>query len=183
MININFFKRELLQIQQEGFFGYLIRVWALRRILYLPLYVLAVPFVIVIRLISPWFLVRMGGLISIRIGHFAANTEMYFCERDARINTPMQRYVDLFHVAYRPICNRQLEIMWKRALHIWPSCVLEPAILVNRMTAGGTVHEIGDNSQGDRDVHNLLDRIPSHLEFNQEEEAFGETGLRKNRYS
>ena len=179
MININFFKRQLLQIQQEGFFGYLIRVGALRRILHLPLYVLAVPFVIVIRLISPWFLVRMGGLISIRIGHFAANTEMYLCERDARINIPMQRYVDLFHVAYRPICNRQLEIMWKRALHIWPSLVLEPAILINRMTAGGTVHEIGDNSQGDRDVHNLLDRIPPHLEFTQEEEAFGETGLRK----
>ena len=178
MININFFKRQLLQIQQEGFFGYLIRVRALRRILHLPLYVLAVPFVVLMRLISPFFLVRIGGLISIRIGHFAANPELYLCERDAGINVPRQCHLDLFHMAYKPICNRQLEIMWKRVLHIWPSWFLEPVILVNRIIAGGAVHEIGDNTQGDRDVHNLLDRFHPHLVFSPEEEVSGKAGLR-----
>ena len=178
MISINFFKRQFLQIRQERFSVYWLKVGGLRRILQLPLYVLAVPVVIVIRLISPFFLVRMGALISLRIGHFATNTELYLCERDAGINVPKQRYIDLFHLAHRPICNRQLAIMWKRVLHIWPSWVLDPVILVNRMIAGGTAYEIGDNSQGDIDVHNLLERFPPHLQFTIEEEASGEAGMR-----
>lgn len=35
------------------------------------------------------------------------------------------------------------------------------------------------NSVSDRDVHNLLDRLPPHLQFTAEEEARGEAGLRK----
>jgi putative glycosyltransferase (TIGR04372 family) len=177
MINIFFFKRQLLQIKQEGFFAYWRNVWGVRRILMVPLYILAFPLVVVIRMIGPWFLVRMGGLISLRIGHFAANTELYLCERKALINVPKQRYIDLFHMAYRPICNHQLAIMWKRVLHIWPSWVLAPLLLVNRMIAGGAVHVISDNTQGDRDVHNLLDRFPPHLEFSTEEVVSGEAGL------
>lgn len=178
MINLVFFKRQFLQIKQEGFFVYWRQVGGLRRILYSPLYILAVVVVVIIRLIRPWFLVRLGGLISVRIGHFAANAELYLCEHDAGINTPRQPHVDLFHHAYRPICNRQLEQMWKKVLHIWPSWILGPIILVNRMIAGGGIHEIGDNTQGDRDVYNLLDRFPPHLEFTHEEEVFGEAGLR-----
>ena len=178
MINLFFFKRQFLQIKQEGFFVYWRRVGGGRRILRLPLYVLAVVVVVIIRLISPWFLVRLGGLVSVRIGHFAANTELYLCERDGLINVPKQHYMDLFHMAYRPICNRQLEKMWKRILNIWPSWFLEPVILVNRMIAGGAIHMIGDNTQGDRDVHNLMDQFPPHLKFSPEEEASGEVGLR-----
>ena len=177
MININFFKRQLLQIQQEGFFGYWLKVNGLRRILQFPLYILAVPLVVVIRLISPWFLVRMGALQSLRIGHFAANTELYLCERKALINLPKQRYLDLFHMAHRPICNRQLAIMWKRVLNIWPSWVMDPIIMVNRVIGGGAAHEIGDNTQGDLDVHNLLERFPPHLKFTNDELASGESGL------
>ncbi|SVE51594.1 uncharacterized protein METZ01_LOCUS504448, partial [marine metagenome] len=41
-----------------------------REIFKLPLYILAIPTVLIIRLIRPWLLVRLGGLISTRIGHF-----------------------------------------------------------------------------------------------------------------
>lgn len=179
MIYINFLKHQLLQIQRKGFFVYWIKIGGLRRFLHLPLCVFAIPFVFIIRLIKPWFLVRMGGLISLRIGHFAANTELYLCERDAGINVPKQRYVDIFHMAHRPICNRQLEIMWKRTLNIWPSWVLGPIILANRIIAGGAIHEIGENTRGDRDVHNLLDQFPPHLEFSPKEEASGAASLRE----
>lgn len=139
---------------------------------------LAVPFALVLRLIRSWLLVRWGGMISVYLGHFAANTELYLCERDACINAPKRRHVDLFYMAYRPICNQQLAKMWKRVLRVWPSWVLDHISRVNRLIPGGAVHEIGNNTQRDRDVHNLLDRFPPHLEFTHEEEACGAAGLR-----
>jgi len=53
-----------------------------------------------------------------------------------------------------------------------------PINWVNRLIPMGAVHEIGNNTQHDRDVLNLLDRFPPHLEFTPEEEARGESGLR-----
>lgn len=170
----NFIKRNLLQIQQGGYVVLFQKVRrALKIILELPLSILAVPIVIVIRLISPWFLVRWGGLISSRIGHFAANTELYLCERDVGINVPIKRHVDLFYMAYNPICNRQLAIMWKRVLRIWPSWIISPISFVNRLIPGGVVHEIGNNTQDDRDVHNLYESSAPHLKFTDEEEKRG----------
>ena len=84
-----------------------------RRIWKIPLYVLALPAVMVVRLIRPLLLVRFGFLYGNRIGHFAANTELYLCERDAGINVPQQRYVDLFYMV-PPVCNQQLAKMWTK---------------------------------------------------------------------
>jgi len=174
-----FIKRHLLLNQQGGFAVLFSKINQILKIfLKLSLHILAVPVVIVHRLISPWFLVRWGGMISSRIGHFTANTEMYLCEQNAGINAPNQRYMDLFYMAYRPICNQQLATMWKRVLRVWPSLILAPISRVNRLIPGGTIHEIGNNTQHDRDVHNLLDRSPLHLKFTPEEEARGEAGMR-----
>ena len=114
---------------------------------------------------------------SSRLGHFAGNTELYLCERDARINSPAQRYVDVFYMS-KPICNQQLAIMWKRVLVVWPTWILVPIIRVNRMIPGGGPHEIGTNTQNDRDVHNLFDRFLPHLQFTSDEEEKGAAGLR-----
>jgi len=173
-----FIEHQLLQIQQGGR-AVLFRKME-RSLQILPklfLCILAIPTVLVLRLIRPWLLVRWGVLDSSRIGHFAATTELYLCERDAGINVPKPRHVDLFYME-GPICNQQMAIMWKRILRVWPCWILFPISRVNRLIPGGAVHEIGDNSMYDRDVHNLLDRFPPHLEFTPEEEARGEAGMR-----
>ena len=174
-----FVERKLLQIQQGGL-AVLFRKMkqALQVLLKLPLCILAVPVLLVLRLIRPWLLVRWGGLISSSMGHFAGNTELYLCEKEAGINVPKHRHVDLFYMGYRPICNQQLAIMWKRVLLVWPSWILSPISLVNRRIPGGAVHEIGTNTQHDRDVHNLLDRFPPHLKFTPKEEACGKAYMR-----
>ena len=148
----------------------------IREPLLLPLYILALPVVIMIRLIRPWLLVRFGGLLSPRIGHFAGNTELYFCERDAGINIPEKRHLDLFYMS-KPISNQQLADMWRRMLRILPFWILAPIYRVNKLIPCGAIHEIGENTQIDRDVHNLLDRFPPHLEFTTEEEVRGKSGL------
>jgi putative glycosyltransferase (TIGR04372 family) len=171
-----FVENQIGQIQQRGHSALASRViWAVQ---VLPVCILAVPVVLLCRLIRPWFLVRWGGMVSARIGHFAGNTELYLCERDAGINRPRQHHVDLFYFGEQPPCNDQLATMWKRVLTIWPRWLLLPVRGVNYLIPGGAIHDIGDNTQADRDVLNLLDRSPPHLQFTREEEEKGAAGLR-----
>ncbi len=133
--------------------------------------------VLVIRIIRPFILVRFSVLVSDRIGHFAANTELCLCERDAGINVPRGLYLDLYFHGGQ-ICNRQLARMWERVLRIWPSWLLTPISNLNSLIPGGDAHMISPTKNG-RDVHNLLDLLPPHLIFLDEEERQGEAGLRE----
>ena len=150
--------------------------WVLLVILKLPLYLLASIAVISIRLVRPWCLIRVGGLFSHRIGHLAANTELYLCERDVGINLPTQRHVDLFYVV-KPISNYELVNKWRPMLRIWPTWFLGPIKRVNRLIPGWASYEVGENTQSDRDIHHLLERLPLHLKFSSEEEYRGKEGL------
>ena len=155
-------------IKKLGTFIYLI--------LQIPIYLISVPTVIIIRLIRPWFLIRWQELISSRIGHFALNAELYCCERDAGINTPSQRYLDVFYLR-KYVCNKQVEKMWRRSLIILPRWLLLPLFIINRFisrfVSGGNYHEIGNNTYGDRDVHNLTDQFKAYINFTYNEEAEG----------
>lgn len=166
-------KHEILQVR-DGDFKVLLH--KMQRIVMLPFYV---TILIIIRLLRPWFLVRFGGLVISRIGHFVANTELYLCELEAGINKPKQAYLDLFFFPDEKLCNYQLAAMWRRVLHVWPSWILAPISLLNQIIPGGAAHDIGNNTQYDRDVHNLLDRFPAHLKFSADELAYGEACLRK----
>ena len=171
---INIIKRQINDIKQGGIANLFKK---LKLALYItPLFILAIPTVMLIRFIKPWLLVRIGSLNSTRIGHFAANTELYLCEQDAGLNVPKQRYVNLFYLI-KPICNHQLATMWKRVMLIWPVWILAPIDWVNRAIPGGRDHQTGDSYQGVFDVHNLLDRFSSHLQFTDEENVRGETDL------
>ena len=141
-----------------------------------PCYVLAIAAVLGIRLIRPFFLVRIECLLSSRIGHFVGNTELYLCERDAGINVPIQRHADFFFME-RLISNQHMAIMLKRVLRIGPNWMLAPIFRINRLIPGGEVHEIRQNAES-IDIHNLLDKFPTHLHFTVEEEARGDAELR-----
>ena len=102
----SYIERQLVQIRQGGN-AVLFRKLkaAFRFCAKLPLLIFAIPIVVASRLIRPWLLVRWGSLPSLRIGHFALNTELYLCERDLGINMPGQRFVDCFFIG-PPICNQ-----------------------------------------------------------------------------
>ena len=174
----SFIVKQMFQIIRGGY-SVLVRkiTRALVIILKSPSYVLALLVVLVLRIIRPWLLVRFGGLISSRIGHFTVNTELYLCEHDAKINRPSQHHIDLFYFGTWPICNQQLAKMWKRTIHIWPTWILARIARINSLLPGGEIHEVGNNTQNDRDVHNLLDKTPPHLEFTVEEESKGQANL------
>ena len=148
----------------------------------MPVYILLIPIIIIIRLIKPWFLIRWQQINSGRIGHFAINTELYCCERDAGINTPSQRYADFFYLR-KYIANKQLEKMWRRNLIILPTWLLLPICRVNRFFCffipSCKEHEIRDNANSDRDVHNLIEKFTVHIGFTYEEKIKGREILKK----
>lgn len=168
-----FLKRQVQQVRAGGgpvFWRKVLEL--LKLLLWLPF---ALPVVLFIRLLRPFIIVRLAPIFSSRIGHFAGNTEVYLCEREAGINVPLQRSLDLFY--YRsPICNTQLKKMWDRTLHVVP---FDITLLdrLNRRLPGGQVHgNLMPNH--DRDVCGLLDNTPPHLCFTADEERLGKTGIK-----
>ena len=124
---------------------------ALRRSVEAILMVPAVAVVVALRAVRPFIHVRLYSLPDTNIGHLAANTEMYLSERDAGIDVPNQRHVDIVHTSGRPVCNQQLFQMWKRSIRIWPGWLMQPVYLATSSVPGGSIHQAG-SSQGDRDV-------------------------------
>jgi putative glycosyltransferase (TIGR04372 family) len=181
MMPVNFFKNQLIEVKKNG----LIAIG--RKLTKIPFYffkailvIIAIPIALFIRLIRPLYCIRFGKMISSRIGHFAANTELYLCEKKEGINLKQNIiYIDLFFLGYKPICNKQLVKMWKRKLQIWPAYILEPIYIANKLLPGGKRHEIGENSQADRDIHNLIEKHSPHLSFTKEEEEKGKNLLSK----
>ena len=125
----------------------------------MPIYLASILTIIIIRLIRPWFLIRWQEIRSSRILHFIANTELYCCERDAGINSPSQKYLDLFYMR-KYVCNKQLEKMWRRSLIVLPAWLLRPLSRVNRFfclfISSFKEHEISYPNR-DQDFHNLID--------------------------
>lgn len=132
-------------------------------------------FIMMVRLLRPWLIFRFGPIFSSRVGHFAGNIEVYLCERDAGINVPSRRSVDIFYY-YSPISNSQLKRMWDRKLHVSPIDLFLFDRL-NRWVPGGRVHSILMPHE-DRDVHGLMAGTPPHLSFTSAEERIGKDELK-----
>jgi len=169
-------EKHLVQIKNGGFITIVKKLKTLFYLLIqLPLYLVSTLFLIIIRLIKPWFLIRWSELRNARIGHIAFNSEYYSCKRDAKINTPSQRYIDIFYLAQKYNCNKQLIKMIKRSLLILPSFFLLPLQRINQFIPGGKLHEIENNSTlTDRDTHNIFHKYKPHINFTNAEELKGE---------
>jgi len=133
----------------------------------------AFPLLIILRLISPIYLVRFEELLSTRIGHLAGNVELYLCERDHGLNRPKQKYLDLFYIESGPICNSYLLKKWREHIRVVPRWLAMPIDKLNRRLFSDHIHIVGRNSQNDRDVNNLLDIYKPYLKFSHEEEKHG----------
>jgi putative glycosyltransferase (TIGR04372 family) len=132
---------------------------------------------ILIRLIRPWILIRICKLQSERIGHYAAEPELYLCEKKANINVINRRHIDIWYNNW-PISNKQLAKMWARELTILPYFIVAPTDITNSWFNDRELHQIKISTNMDRDVHNLFDSSDPNLIFTEEEEKWG--GIRLN---
>ena len=161
-----FWSRQVSQIKEEGWvvvkrkFPLFVDVITdQRRVFNIILFL---PFVLLVRLIKPFVLLRFGILISDRIGHFCANTELY-CLEKRNLNST-KRHRDFFILRY-PVSNKQLLKMWRRKLNFHD--FLRNIDRVNRMIPGGDDHTI--RLPSDRDTKNLFHGTKPQLYFSPQE--------------
>jgi len=131
---------------------------------------------LLLRAIRPWVLIRIGKLTSERIGHFAADTELYLCEKNAGMHDINKRCIEIWYNNW-PICNKQLERMWRRKITILPSFLLAPLDKANSWFNDHEIHKIKKSINIDRDVDLIFQSSKSSLSFTLEEEKLGQTGL------
>lgn len=124
-----------------------------KKIIYLFLtlffYILSFPIVIIIRIISPFFLIRWHCTISTRIGHYAQNINLYLCEEEINKNFIKRKHLDIFYDR-KIICNEQLRKMWHRhkKLFFLPYYVMHPISTVNeyifdKIIDSKRIHDLG----------------------------------------
>jgi len=141
------------------------------KILRLLLCIPALACVAFIRLVYPIWHIRLGYLMSNRIGHLAGNTEVYLCERDAGLHKTTD-----FWTHHGDLCNEFFGKMVSRTLKTDPTRFLLLVILCNKLFDGWQRH---DANQGtlDRDPKNLMEKSQNHFSFTAEEIARGEKNL------
>ena len=142
-------------------------------ILTLPIsFILFIP----IFLMSPFILIRFGLIHSDRIGHFAANTELFLCEQN--IKNIKKNILDIFYFPTIP-CNKQLSIMVRRKLFFLPKIIVRPFCLISRKIPFLNRHVTGRSSAGDYDIYNLYEKLPTQLTFNNKEKRKGEEFIKE----
>jgi putative glycosyltransferase (TIGR04372 family) len=129
------------------------------------------------RLISKYFLIRLGVLYSQRIGHFSLHTELYLSGLKCGLGNPNKPFIDIWCLENR-ICNQQLAKMWKREIIICPRFIIWPLIRINALLPGYYKHCIPhpDFQLSFRKsclLNNVLENTNSHLKFTLEEEEWG----------
>lgn len=133
---------------------------------------------LIIRLISPWILIRIYHIWSPRIGHFAVNTELYVCAMRDGLTKPQRKYFDIcFHGGIHK-SNLQLAKMWDRTIRVWPKWLMEPVYFLNKLMPGGKQHLVDGFFNSGRDIYNLLEKYNPSLTFTIAEERRGEQILR-----
>jgi putative glycosyltransferase (TIGR04372 family) len=137
---------------------------------------IAVIVVLVIRIIRPILLVRIGVMRSDRIGHFALETELWLLEQESGVTARPKRSIDVWY-APEPIANRVLYKMWTQVLTIWPNWLMVTVFRLNQLIPGTSAHEIKNATSSCLDVHNLLDIYPPRLKFTAMQLEQGQKGL------
>lgn len=130
------------------------------------------PLIIIVRLVRPFILIRFGSLWSSRIGHYAANTELYLCMKDAELQK--KRSFDMFFNE-TIVSNYQLKKMWERTLHV--SDLAAYLYKANRLLPGYQKHIV--QLPFSEDINVRFEQIPPHVSFTPEEEKKGLKELHK----
>jgi putative glycosyltransferase (TIGR04372 family) len=140
-------------------------------IIFLVLLPLTIPSLIMIRVLSPFLLVRFRMLGSHRLGHFTIEPELYLCKRE--VQGVDKKTLDFLYHSH-DICNQQLKKMWERTLNI--SFFSGQVDRLNRYFPGHEVHSTPWLKRH-ADPDGVLLQCDTHLSFTSEEEKQGQDFL------
>lgn len=138
---------------------------------------------LLIIVLRPLILIRIGELESRAIGHFALPVEVYLSERDFNIHSS-ESTIDLFYFN-KIICNYYLANKWKCYFYILPNIFLEypHRFMLNYMKNSKHIvpyrHWKLDKQWQLFDIHNILQKSEIHIKFSCKEILIGDAFLKK----
>jgi len=91
-------------------------------------FILSIPLIFFVIVISPIITIRVGELRSRVLGEFALPAEIYLSEIKLKSSSKKKNEVDLFFFNYK-ISNHYLADHWKKKLIIFPRSILEPIFI------------------------------------------------------
>ena len=133
----------------------------------------AIPSVLLVRIMRPILLFRIGTIRADRIGHFVTDA----CEQKARLVDKPKRTVDLFwlpkrtsNVHWSQMVRRELVVLdWIQYVDFW-----------NQVIPGGLAHSRPcTKNPGSRDIEGLYQRYNSTFNFSSAESEQGLAWLKK----
>ena len=116
-------------------------------------FVPSILFLLIMILFKDIFPVKIGFLHSNRLGHFAANTELYILKKKKfKIKS-----LDLFYLGRKEISNMYLKKLWEKELNILPYSLLRALDLIIRSSPLKKIFSCNYISNTDRDLHSLYE--------------------------
>ena len=113
----------------------------LRKIIRRTPLLLVVPFVFVIRLMSPFVLLRIGS-INGRIGHLTMDVELSICQQEiSKAKSKSRKIIDIYYLPAN-ISNEYIAKLWKKTLRVFPRWLMHPIHRVNQRVPGGVKYNI-----------------------------------------
>jgi len=140
---------------------------SLRKIIRRTPLLLVVPFVLLIRLMGPFVLLRIGS-INGRIGHLTMDIELSICQQEiSKVKSKKQRIFDIYYLPTN-ISNEYIAQLWKTTLRVFPRWVVHPIHRVNQRVPGGAKYNVFHGiSHADL---TSLDQSDIHLKLPKEDE-------------
>ncbi|MDC3288506.1 TIGR04372 family glycosyltransferase, partial [Candidatus Pelagibacter sp.] len=144
-----------------------------------PIYLVSFLNFLVFRLISPFVKIRIQRLISQRLGHFLAESEIYLCEKFNNKEKKNIKIIDLFYYDYF-VCNHKVDKMVKDKIIVLPKFILKPIHDINiffniifeklNITKNLNNFIVPRPIGADRDIKNLLEKSPQQLTLTGDDE-------------
>tara|TARA_Y100000590_G_scaffold439667_1_gene563999 strand:+ start:20296 stop:21645 length:1350 start_codon:yes stop_codon:yes gene_type:complete len=152
-----------------------------RYLIILPMIGVGIIPCIIIRLISPWLIIRIEKLPASNFGDLLAHPALYYCKKKLNIDQPKKKCLDLIYIPFsEKISNKQIIKMWKRKLYVLPFFLLEPIYKANKIFPGYKTHTIEILTyNSERDIDNLIEKCQPVIEFTNDEEILGKKIMHK----
>ena len=140
--------------------------------------ILALPFAVIMRLIRPFYHVRIGGLTSQRMGHYTFDIEFYLSEK--KYFPENYKTHDFFYNNSKPVVNEYVEVISRR--HLVINDVFKYVDFASRALPFFDIHRrrVGQEINGSRDTSAVFSKIPPSLYFTSEEDRIGYDYLESN---
>lgn len=136
-------------------------------------FVFVLPFVIMIRILRPFYLIRVGVINNGIFGHFTFEPEYYLSNKVINKTSSL----DFFFFESMTSVNSQWVKMVKRNINVYP--VVRLIYDMNNLLPGGRHHVVDIVDSGSRDTNNVFHAVDQQIKLLRDEELYAEDCLKE----